>query len=218
MKTVSFSNNSLSKVLLPVAFAGLLLTHHSAPAQNAPCCPETNGVKFIALPNLNGGLDVSDSRNSIVLADHFSCSTTGQITDIHIWGSWSNDYHYTSSITNFWLGIYDDVPATTNTGGLLVPSHPGTNLLWSQSFYPGQFCESYYTTGSESFYDPATQNVGPDSKVYYYCFYPTNPFVQQGLPNSPTNYWLAARAELQPGDGTFYGWKTSVCGYNDAAV
>src|ERR1035438_5685948 len=190
MKTVTLSNTSLSKVLLPVALAGFLLTHHDASAQPASCCPETNGVKFIALPNLNGGLDVKDSRNSIVLADDFFCNTPGPITDIHVWGSWFNDLHYTSSITNFWLGIYDDIPATTNGTGGPIPSHPGTNLLWSQSFIPGQFCESYATTGIEQFYDPATQNFGPDSQVWYYCFYPANPFVQQGHPNSPTNYWM----------------------------
>jgi hypothetical protein len=218
MKSGSLSYKSLSKVLLPAAVAGFLLTNNNAPAQ-VQTCPETNGVKFIALPAVNGGLDVRDSRNNIVLADDFYCNTTGPITDIHIWGSWSNDYYYTSSITNFWLGIYDDVPATTNLTGGPIPSHPGTNLLWSQSFIPGQFWETFYTSGNESFYDPTTQTFAFDSQVWYYCFYPTNPFVQQGQLNSPTNYWLAARAQLDPNDGTLYGWKTAAtCNYNDAAV
>ena len=199
-----------------MAVAGLLLTHNSAPAQTAPCCPETNGVKFIALPWVNGGMDVKDSRNSIVLADDFFCNTPGPITDIHIWGSWLDDFHGT--ITNFWLGIYNDVPAGTNTTGGPTPSHPGTNLLWQQSFLPYQFCESSNGPASETFYNPTNgMTMGGDYTVYYYCFYPTNPFVQQGQPNSPTNYWLAARAQLAP-DSTLYGWKTSICGYNDAAV
>jgi hypothetical protein len=216
MKRGSLSNKSLGKVLLPAAVAGLLLTNHSAPAQTLSCCPETNGVKFIALPWVYGGMDVKDSRNSIVLADDFFCNTPGPITDIHIWGSWLGDDHGT--ITNFWLGIYNDVPAGTNTSGGPVPSHPGTNLLWSQSFLPSQFCETSSGPASETFYNPTNgTTMGGDYTVWYYCFYPTNPFVQQGQPGSPTNYWLAARAQLAQ-DNSLYGWKTSICGYNDAAV
>ena len=120
-------------------------------------------MKFIALPQVNGGMDVKDSRNSIVLADDFFCDTPGPITDIHIWGSWLSDYHGT--ITNFWLGIYDDVPAGTNSTGGPTPSHPGTNLLWSQSFPPGPpegFGRAPLFHGSETFYNPTNQTYhGP---------------------------------------------------------
>ena len=195
MKPILFSKGSLSKALLPAAVAGLLLTHHSAPAQSQ-LCPDTNGVKWAQPPQLDGGWDVKDSRNSIVLADDFPCTTTGPITELHIWGSWLNDFH--GVITNFWLGIYDDVPGVTNlTSGIVTPSHPGTNLLWQQSFLPTQFAENPYKPAAEQFYDPTTQSfIGTDSYAWYYCFYPTNPFVQQGQPNRPTNYWLAARAQL----------------------
>jgi hypothetical protein len=194
----------------------MLLAAWSARAQTQPC-PETNGVKWLAPPQVDGGWDVKDSRDNIVLADDFACTTTGPITDIHIWGSWLSDVH--GVITNFWLGIYDDVPAVTNLpSGSVTPSHPGTKLLWQQSFLPTQFAENFYAVGSEQFYDPATQGIlGSDSQAWYYCFYPTNPFVQQGLANQPTNYWLAARAQLAP-DQSLYGWKTSLRTYNDAAV
>jgi len=200
-----------------LAFALLLSVPLSAPAPTLPQCVETNGVKFLLPPNIDGGLDVKDSRDNIVLADDFSCNTTGPITDIHLWGSWLSDIHGT--ITNFWIGIYNDVPAVTNfTSGQITPSHPGTNLLWQQSFGLGQYVESIYATGSEYFYNP-TNNliVGGDSQAWYYCFYPTNPFVQQGTAANPTNYWLAVRAQIYDPTALF-GWKTSLIPYNDAAV
>ena len=215
MNRKSIEKNA-SRGFIPAMVLITLLAACSARAQTQPC-PDTNGVKWVQPPQLDGGWDVKDSRNSIVLADDFPCTTTGPITELHIWGSWLNDFHGT--ITNFWLGIYDDVPGVTNlASGIVTPSHPGTNLLWQQSFLPTQFAENPYKPAAEQFYDPTTQSfMGTDTYAWYYCFYPTNPFVQQGQPNRPTNYWLAARAQLAS-DGSLYGWKTSTLTYNDAAV
>jgi len=211
MKTFLRGPNTCKARLLPLSLfaAGTL-------AQAQPC-PDTNVLKVFFPPQLNGGVDVKGSRNGFVLADDFYCTYSGPITDIHIWGSWLNDVHGT--ITNFWLGIYDDVPAVTNLAiGPVTPSHPGTNLLWQQSFLPGQFAENPYAPAVETFYNPSNQVVlGNDTQAWYYCFYPANPFVQQGSVAFPTNYWLAARAQLAP-DGTTYGWKTTTTPYNDAAV
>ena len=194
-----------------------LATIASSQAQTLQCI-ETNGTKFIQLPNLsggNGGMDVKDSRNGIVLADDFYCNTTGPITDIHLWGSWLSDNH--GLITNFWIGIYSDVPAVIGPVGQ-IPSHPGT-LLWWTNFPQGQYAETINEPpGSEYFYNP-TNNVivGGDNQAWYYCFYPANPFKQQGTANNPTNYWLAVRAEIYDPTNLF-GWKTSISKYNDAAV
>ena len=194
-----------------------MLPGPQARGQTTGQCVETNGVKFLLPPNVDGGWDVKDSRNNIVLADDFYCNTTGPITDIHIWGSWLNNNK--GVITNFWLGIYNDVPAVTNfSSGQITPSHPGTNLLWQQSFGLGQYSENIWGTGNELFFDPSVTNIiGNDTAAYYYCFYPTNPFVQQGTANQPTNYWLAARAQIAD-QTTLYGWKTSLFPYNDTAV
>jgi hypothetical protein len=216
MKFSIFSKIPFSNVML--AFALLSAAALSAPAPTLPCV-ETNGVKFLLPPNTDGGLDVKDSRDNIVLADDFSCNTTGPITDIHLWGSWLNNNQGT--ITNFWLGIYNDVPAVTNgLNGQVTPSHPGNNLLWQQSFVLGQYVESPYATGSELFYDPSLPGfIGPDTLAWYYCFYPTNPFVQQGTAAKPTNYWLAVSAQISDQTPTtLFGWKTTFIPYNDAAV
>ena len=214
MKPSIISKVPCSNILL--SFTLLLSASSRAPAQTLQCV-ETNGYKFIASPQLDGGLDVRDSLGDIALADDFFCNTTGRVTDIHLWGSWVSNVHGT--ITNFWLGIYDDVPAVTNfSSGQVTPSHPGTNLLWQQSFGPGQYAEVLDGSGSEAFYDPVSQAfTGTDTQAWYYCFYPANPFVQQGTANNPTNYWLAVYAQFSE-PTALYGWKTAVIPYNDAAV
>ncbi len=215
MKT-SKMTQCLRPILTAISLA--ILPVHS-PAQNVQCV-ETNGQKFLLPPNTDGGLDVKDS-GGIVLADDFFCNITGPISDIHLWGSWLNDVD--GVITNFWLGIYSDIPAVTNfSNGQVVPSRPGT-LLWQQSFTAGQFAINPYATGSEFFYDPTIGAfTGTDTQAWYYCFYPTNPFTQQGTTAKPTNYWLAAYAQVQgttgSGPSANYGWKTSLYPYNDPAV
>jgi hypothetical protein len=210
MKDSRFTQNPWLNIVSAIALWGLATANSSA--QLAPCI-ETNGVKFFAGPQINNGLDVKDSRNNIVLADDFKCTNSGPITDIHVWGSWLNNQH--GAITNFWIGIYSDVPASNN-GTVFFPSHPG-NLLWYQDFGTN-YSESPGATGTESFYNPTNnQNMGPDNQAWYYCFFPTNPFVQQGTISNPTNYWLAIRAQIAD-PITLYGWKNTTNLYNDAAV
>lgn len=215
MKTI----NPIKMSVFSIGLATLcfLATIASAPAQVQ--CVETNGVKYLQSPNL-AGFDVSDSLG-YVLADDFVCTNSGPITDIHIWGSWLSDVHGT--ITNFWLGIYSDVPAVTNpASGMVTPSHPG-NLLWSNSFPQGQFSESELESSQEQFISPDSSSIiGPDSQVWYYCFYPQVPFDQRGSTTAPVIYWLAAYAQ-----GIFgaeivnppqYGWKTTFSVQNDASM
>ena len=52
------------------------LMNHSAGLKAQPIpCTDTNTVKWLAPPQVNGGLDVKDSRDMIVLADDFPCVT-----------------------------------------------------------------------------------------------------------------------------------------------
>ena len=175
-------------------------------------CVDTNGVKYLQPPNLQG-LDVWNS-GPWMLADDFICTNNGPITDIHIWGSWLSDSVALNSLT-FTLGIYDDVPVSPVNSF----SHPG-NLLWQQTFAPGQYSESFFAAGSESFLDPGPPaTVGTDSQAWYYCFYPTNPFVQTGTNTAPKTYWIAAYANLPAGDTSYrYGWKTTPVVQNDVSV
>jgi hypothetical protein len=202
------------RVLLLLALAASLPAF-KLPAQTQ--CPEGPIVKFFAPPNVDNGWDVRDSASPIVLADDFLCNQPGYITDIHIWGSWLGDQ--VGTVTNFTLYIYNDVPASMNPlNGQVIPSHPGTNLLWSESFDTAQYISGFAGSGSEQFFDPpAFGFIGTDTQAYEYCFYPTNQFLQQGTAANPTNYWLALTVQLQ-GVSTLFGWKTSLSNYNDTAV
>jgi hypothetical protein len=177
-------------------------------------CMETDGVKNIQLPNTMNGFDVWNAQD--VLADDFICTNPGAITDIHLWGSWLNDNAATNTIT-FWLGLYDNVPPGTGTNNF---SYPGTNLLWQQWFAPGQYAETIWTSNAtEQFYDPSQNGIlGPDSVVWYFCFNPTNPFVQSGTLETNKTYWLAAYAQFPIGVANDYGWKTSSNVLNDISV
>ena len=75
--------------LLVMALWLAILGARQAHAQANPC-PETNVLKFIQAPNLDGGFDLWDT-GPWALADDFQCTNTGPITDIHLWGGWLND-------------------------------------------------------------------------------------------------------------------------------
>lgn len=212
------SGQNLRPVLIAIFMAATAVSSH---AQTGPICTDTNTVKFYLPPQTSPGLgyDIRDSRNQIVLADDFLCADPGPITGIHVWGSWNGDQ--AGSITNFWIGIYSDVPAVTSlsSGIVISNSHPGV-LLWSNNFTVGQFTGGIYTNSEEIFYDPMKlAPIGSDTEVWEYCFYPTNPFYQQGTMAAPTNYWLAIYAQVADSNtNIIYGWKSSSEQYNDPAV
>ena len=205
----------VSRGFIPAMVLVMLLATCSARAQTQPCCPETNGVKWIQLPNVPTGFDVNASGVR-TLADDFLCTNSGPITDIHLWGSWLNDAADPTAV--FTLTIWSDVPVLPGN----TVSHPGTNL-WSQTFGPGQYSMCFYTNASEQFYDvdPAGFHLlGNSTKLYYLCFFPdpANLFTQRGTSSAPTNYWLSVNAQTQTGAQFDFGWKTSITNYNDAAV
>ena len=176
------------------------------------CCYTTNQEKWYQPPQINQGFDVQDCQG-IVLADDFLCTNTGFISEIYLWGSWSNDL--AGSINTFYLFIYSNMPAGPPAGGF---SQPGT-LLWQQAFPPGQYCSNFYTSGNEMFWNPSNYMFGSDLDVWQFCFVlpATNPFYQTGTPASSNVYWLVAYAGGVT-NTTDYGWKSSTTNWNDAAV
>src|SRR6267142_4121988 len=185
-----------------------------AQAQTSPC-PETNVLKYVQIPPTDGGYDVWDS-GPWALADDFICTNTGPITDIHLWASWLNnnvDFN-----TTFWLGIYDDVAAVTN-GPVLIPSRPGTNLVWQQYFGPGQYSQSLVPGGIGQFYNPQPPGVmGSGGQTYYYCFYPSNPPVQTGTLTQSKTYWLAVYAMPSQATSFLFGWKSAQLQQHDIST
>ena len=189
---------------------------------NAPtaCCVETNGVKYIQPPNLIPGMGSDlNTTSGFLLADDFPCTNTGPITDIHLWGSWQNDQ--VDSGASFVLAIWSDVPNDPLTG----TSHPG-QLLWTQTFNPGDYAMCPYTSLQEGFYEIYQSGAGYSSltgystNLDYLCFnlFPTNGFTQAGTAAAPTNYWLSVTEQASPGVQLYFGWKSSAQAYNHQAV
>ena len=150
-----------------------------------------------------------------VLADDFPCTTTGPITDIHIWGSWLNDFYDQGLPVSFKLSIHSDVPKGPNG----EYSHPGGEL-WQHVFNPGQYAVQSWATALEQFYEPNTnQIIGQDHQVWQYNFLipSTAAFVQQGTAAKPMVYWLDVQA-LTPDPGMIFGWKTTQDHWGDDAV
>ena len=140
-------------------------------------------------------------------------TNTGPISDIHLWGSWNTNQVATNSLT-FWLAIYDNVPVSATNSF----SRPGS-LLWQEKFAPGQYLEAPWAPGQEGFLDPGPpQTIGSDSEAWYYCFYPTNVFTQQGTAAAPKIYWLMAYAQSPSGNTFQFGWKTTTNVQNDVSV
>lgn len=56
-----------------------------------------------------------------------------------------------------------------------------------------------------------------ETNCWYYCFYPTNAFVQSGTVTNAKTYWLAAYAQL-PATNYQSGWKTTTNVQHDISV
>ena len=193
-------------------------------------------TKYRQEPDLSEkGVDV-DATLSLArpqtLADDFECTTTGPLTDVHIWGSWYNDEPPGGDPCNvvFRLSIHKDIPA--NSDAIPPYSMPGEQL-WEGVFQPGQFTvERVSTNAPEGYYNacgplpvvPPTNYVPQNHfKVFKYNFYinADEAFMQEGTADKPIVYWLDVQAQpiLIGGitDARF-GWKTSLEHWNDDAV
>jgi len=178
--------------------------------------------KWVQLPDKEPtGIDVS-ANNPVILADDFLCTETGDITGIHIWGSWLGDHlpmPPTGGLGNpadvtFRLAIYSDVPADDNN----PYSMPGQSLQeWL--FTPGTFdVKEYATDVNEGWLNPPSMYFPrADSVIWQYNFLLDEPFEQQGTKDNPVVYWLSVSAE--PNDqNAYFGWKTSLDHWNDDAT
>ena len=151
-----------------------------------------------------------------VAGDDYLCTEPGWVTNITIWGSWSNDI-VASPLPTFHVGIHEDIPATPTNY-----SRPG-KTLWSRTFGPGTYQYSLYATNLEEWwFTPSDQArpAGDHACVQVNFSVPTpTAFYQAGSQTNPKVYWLIVQAQWTnqfiPG---VFGWKTSTQHWNDAAV
>ncbi|MBC8385407.1 MAG: hypothetical protein H8E57_07805 [Candidatus Cloacimonetes bacterium] len=182
-------------------------------------------AKWYQLPDTStNGIDIRMDRSDDVqrtLGDDFECTTTELITDIHFWGSWRWDY--VADINWIELSIWSDAPA-----GQPDPfSHPDA-LLWSKTFYPGDWVQRlYYTLPGQDYewwWDPYMGDLDPmgDQQIYQYNFFieEADAFMQTGTTANPIIYWLVIKTDISAWEGESFGWKTRDYNehFNDDAV
>ncbi len=177
------------------------------------------------------GMDVYASSDllseSVVLADDFNCTQTGDIVEIHVWGSWFLDVYPTGGPGNIpiTLSLHTDIPDPDGDTGPEY-SRPG-NLLWTRTFNPGEYAVYAQLVGGadmiEGFFLPwrLTWMPGYDHNCWMYTF-TLNPgeFVQEGTATNPVVYWLDVQARLDGPDShaSHFGWKTATDHWNDDGV
>ena len=205
--------------------------------------------KWVQEPDLTEwGIDVNATHWwPSVLADDFECTITGPITDVHIWGSWYQDYlpyGYDPEAVDFVLSIHKDIPANPKAdfvcyysgipceddgdcavGDWCNPnpgySRPG-ELLWYDYFDSSDFVVGHYATVNppEGWMNPPDyyEEYG-DTEVWQYDFFidPDRAFWQKGSPDEPVVYWLDVQA-IPHDTSAWFGWKTSREHWNDDAV
>ena len=167
------------------------------------------------------GIDVNDTSYGMpnpppyLLADDFQCHSTGPLTDITIWGSWTNDWETPQNLW-FTLSIHSDIPSQGTTNSM-----PG-QLLWQQTFAPGEYGYQLVQLPYplyEGWLTPPMNYIFPGDHACFQCDFhvQTNAFVQ----TNGTIYWLDVQAHLPTLAGQqapAFGWKTSPLHWNDDAV
>ena len=119
--------------LIPVVLVALLVLPLGASAD----WDETMPAKWVQLPDETPlGIDVN-ATEPFILADDFECTETGPIKQIHIWGSWLNDYlpYGDPNMVSFILSFHADIPDSESSTGYSMPG----DVLWYRLFSPGDF-------------------------------------------------------------------------------
>jgi hypothetical protein len=150
-------------------------------------------MHYPQLPDPNG-VDV-DFAPGAWLADDWTCSETGPVTDIHLWHSWLGDD--VGQVLRASVAIHAD----DRSGNF---SQPGAEL-WSRTFSAGEFTIRPAGTGNQAYFFTSTGiGVANDHTQYFQLNIDEidDPFEQQ----EGEIYWLLA--SLEPSAGNV-GWKTS---------
>ena len=153
------------------------------------------------MPDL-GGWDVRAERTGpewidfhLYVADDWQCTETGYVSDIHLWGSYKDDYWL--PIRKIYVGIHDH----------LGSPFPGP-LLWQRDFVEGDFMIIPYGTGLQGWYDPSDGTMVENDHHKFHQINITDiddPFIQE----KDHLYWLAIAVETFYPYEPHWGWKTS---------
>ncbi len=146
------------------------------------------------------GIDVS-FRTPGGLADDWTCTRTGPVSDVHFWFSQQSMGQPVPDpvIYSVHLSVHANMPPNATT----PYPHPG-ELLWEHDFSPTDFTWRPYGTGVQGWLDPVTGEYTPGDHYLYYQMNITNiadPFEQ----SVAQTYWL----DVSVSSDLPLGWKTS---------
>jgi len=214
----TFARFRFTTQMTPVSFTGPLPDGEVEDYQVT--IEEGQTYKWIQEPDLEmTGIDVRDTE-PFILADDYLCRYPGRVDEIHVWGSWLNDYWpfgQDPAQVEFRLSIHEDIPAWASPTGYSMPGE----TLWHLTIPPGMFEVTVWQTWlEEGWLDPPVEYLFPaDWTCWLYTFTipPEVAFHQVGTPDSAIVYWLDVQAH--PLDSAaHFGWKTSFAHWNDDAV
>jgi len=176
-------------------------------------------MHFPQMPDLQGW-DVNFIAPR-VLADDWTCSETGLVTDLHFWLSarWDNE-GLLFRIDNINVSFHKNITATDNPEGNW--SKPG-NLIRSYDFGPGMFQRrDWHETGLQGWFDPYMDPPVMEPDNHYQIFQVNIPRIPDPFRQEEGEiYWVDLSVKASGDAGTIapeLGWKTSLDHWEDAAV
>ena len=155
-----------------------------------------------------------------VLADDWTCSESGWVRDIHLWGSWKDmDGDGRGDVGNilwFNLSIHEDIPADDpqNAYGY---SMPGT-LLWSAEIWDFDMLPIDPPTLEHWLYPPYDPGSSIPNDHDAYFQYDINLLPPWFWQDEGTIYWLDVSAVLADDVNYNWGWKSTIDHHMDDAV
>jgi hypothetical protein len=166
--------------------------------------PDTTGSG----QNVDATTDSPTTWDPEIMADDFQSGSSGPITDIVIWGGWSNTPPGgDAGNVSFVVSIRENVPAS----GKLTYDMPG-DVLWTHTFKKGDFNVEAFSTADQGYSSSA---AGKSYSQYIWQGYRYSfPIDEEdalylgGTTSKPVKYWLSVQAQVTV-TGTRFGWKTS---------
>jgi hypothetical protein len=162
-------------------------------------------MHFPQLPDPMGwDVEILSWDNTHEIADDWTCTETGPVTDIHFWTSWYIDDVDLNLIEAIVITIYD------NDTFSAPHSMPG-NALWTKTFGPGEYTMIPYGEGLQGWTDPHQNPPNDWVPNNHNLFQQVNikniedPFEQQ----EGEVYWLGIYVYWNTGPHNPVGWKTA---------
>ncbi len=194
----------------------MIIVNGETESQNCDTDPWANHkMHWPQLPD-EDGWDVH-VQNPMFLADDWTCSETGPVTDIHWWGSWLDEAE--GVINSFVIKVWTDIPVDPPS---IMYSRPGTQI-WEFVAAAGTFdiipLMPEDAAMWEGWYDPSLlYHIYPDHQEYfrYDLILPEQAWFDQ---IEGTVYWLSIECIVEDqGLEHYWGWKNTEDHHLDDAV